>query len=211
MCLCVCLRLYQVRGLHVACHGGVQNRAVICAALTLPVPSSPSEASVYDQARFLYADNLDLVSYFNIKEDSLLVFTDRSYDGIDPLIPSMVSPLRNDMEEADIMMAVAAHSLPLLVPYSVQSQPFIASIPIKKHVLVFHDTSDRSTTLLQALEEIATEERGRLVFVTIPAVEHQLLQFFGLSTTDLPEAVLADMTDESNLQRYVRATPFKQT
>jgi len=161
-----------------------------------------SLASVYDQARFLYADNSDLISYFNIKRDSLLVFTDRSHDGIDPLIPSMVSPLTDGMEEADIMMAVAAHSLPLLVPYSVQTQPFINSIPIKKHVLVFHDSRERSLALLQLLDGVAAEERGKLVFVTIPVVEHQLLQYFGISAAELPELVIADMTDDANLRRY---------
>jgi len=161
-----------------------------------------SLASVYDQARFLYADNLDIISYFNIQRDSLLVFTDRSHDGIDPLIPTMLSPLSEDMEEAEIMMAVASHSVPLLVPYSIQTQPFINSIPIKKHVLVFHDNSGRSLSLLHKLEEIANEERGKLVFVTIPAVEHQLLQYFGISAAELPELIIADMSQESNMRRF---------
>lgn len=161
-----------------------------------------SLASVYDQARFLYSDNPDLLSYFNVKQDHMLIFTDRSHAGIDALIPSWELVLDASSTEADVMTAIAAGSLPLLVPYSVQSQPFIHTIPVKKHALVFVSESDASVDLLRTVENVASDHRGKIVFVTIPSTEHQLLQYFALDNNNLPELVIADMTDEADLRRF---------
>ena len=193
----------------------IDNHVAVALALFLPnTPDSGlgvygkacklyfSLASVYDQVRFLYADNRELLSYFKVKENSLFVFSDRSHDDIDPLTPVLVRPLTEDLNEADIMTDISAYSIPLLVPYSVQSQPFVHSIPVKKHVLVFHDSHERSSKTLQVLEGISASVRGRLVFVTIPSTEHQLMQYFGLDISSLPELVIADMTDEANMRRY---------
>jgi len=131
------------------------------------------------------------------------VFVDRSADGVEAMEPAAVMPLSEDLSEEDIITTLVSSSLPLVIPYTVQSQPFINTIPIKKHVLVFHDSSDRSDALFDVIESVASDMRGTLVFISIPHSEHQLLQFFGIdAATGLPEIVLADMADESSMRRY---------
>ena len=139
-------------------------------------------AAVYDQARFLYADNVALLQYFNIEADTLLVFTDRSIDGVDALIPVGEMPLKEDIGEAELVSHIVSHSLPLLIPYSKLTQPFINQIPIKKHVLLFIGKNERSKRIRETVMSVAIDSafRGKFVFITIPVEEFQLVQYFGL-------------------------------
>lgn len=162
-----------------------------------------SLASNYEQIQFLYADNLDLISYYGITEDSLLVFTESSASptGLIPLDQEMV--FTNNMAEHFLISSILSYSLPPLIPYSAQTQPFIHSLPMKKHVLIFHDYNERSRRVLEMLVTATAPYRDTFVFITISSVEHQLMQFFGIEIGGLPELVIADMTDPLRMHRYV--------
>lgn len=155
-----------------------------------------SAASTYDHAKFLIADNLDLVRHFHIDGPTLIVFT-----GSDGGLTGMV-PLNETMDEDNIIYSVLTYSIPLIIRYDQQTQPYLRSLLIKAHVLVFHDDLSLSVELLAAVDEVAPQFRGKLVFIQIASSEHQLMQVFGLQSKDLPELQLADMTDPLQMRRY---------
>lgn len=157
-----------------------------------------SAASTYDHAKFLIADNLDLVRHFNIDGPTMIVFTGSDGNGG---LTGMV-PLNETMDEDNIIYSVLTYSIPLIIRYDQQTQPYLRSLLIKAHVLVFHDDQPLSVELLAAVDAVAPQYRGKLVFIQIASSEHQLMQVFGLQPKDLPELQLADMTDPLQMRRY---------
>jgi thiol-disulfide isomerase/thioredoxin len=162
-----------------------------------------SLASNYEQIQFLYADNLDLISFYDIQEDSLIVFTDSSAHPATIISLKQEAVLDNKFAEKFLITRILAHSLPPLIPYSTHTQPFISALPIRNHVLVFHDFNERSRRVLEMLLPVTMPYRSELVFITISSEEHQLLQFFGIEPSGgLPELVVASMEDPLRMRRY---------
>ena len=161
-----------------------------------------SLASNYEQIQFLYADNLDLIGYYGITEDSLLIFTESSASPVSTISLNQEKVFANEMAEYFLVTSILSYSLPALIPYSTQTQPFINSLPMKKHVLIFHDYNERSKRVLEMLVPVTAPYRGTLAFITISSAEHQLMQYFGIEAGGVPELVIADMTDPLRMRRY---------
>lgn len=187
----------------------------LAVALALFIPTDPSSgvglhgnickmymslSSAYDQLVLLYADNLELIDHFDIQEDSLLIFTtDDTPTGIISLVDNPDKPIT----EEGLITSILSHTLPTYVPYSTQTQPFINSLPIKQHVLIFHDLNERSQRVLAMMEPIADMYKGELIFITVNNFEHHLFQFFGVESTSVPELIIVDMENEFNMKRFV--------
>jgi hypothetical protein len=45
--------------------------------------------------------------------------------------------------------------------------------------------------LFQSLSQIGNEFKGRNLFITIPATEYQLMNFFNVNENELPRAIIA--------------------
>jgi len=155
-----------------------------------------SAAASYDYCKFLIADNTDLVRYYNVSTDSMLVFTvgDGGQEGI--------VQLHEGMDADNVLYALLTYSIPPIIDYDARTQPYLRSLLIKAHVLLFFDDAKPSATFLSTVAAIAPQFRGRLVFIRIHSQQHQLMQTFGLQTKDLPEMVVADMRDPLNMRRY---------
>lgn len=187
----------------------------LAVALALFIPSDPSSgvglhgrickmfmslSSAYDQLVLLYADNLGLIDHFDIQEDSLLIFTtDDTPTGIISLVDNPEKPITEEV----LITSILSHTLPTYVPYSTQTQPFINSLPVKQHVLIFHDLNERSQRVLAMMEPIADMYKGELIFITVNNFEHHLFQFFGVESTSVPELIIVDMENEFNMKRFV--------
>lgn len=165
-----------------------------------------SLAGTYDQVQFLYADNLDLINFYGTEEDSLLVFTESASKpaGIISLVERETEgeSMPRAITEHYLVTQILALSLAPLIPYSTATQPYINSLPVKTHVLVFHDYNERSRRILDMLLPVTSSFRGELIFITVSSSEHQLLQFFGIESGAVPELVVADMRDPFRMQRY---------
>lgn len=158
-----------------------------------------SAASAYDNAQFLITDSADIARHYNMPPDSMAVFT-KSTSGLSGTIA-----LNETMDEDNIIYSLLTYSIPPIIDYDAQTQPFLRSLLIKAHVLLFIDSTDLSTPLITHINQIAPLFRGRLVFITIKPAEHQLLQIFGLASSkpgDLPAVIVADMRDPLSMRRY---------
>ena len=155
-----------------------------------------SAASSYDHAKFLLADNLELVRHFNVDGPTMIIFT-----GNDAGLTGMI-PLQESMDEDDVIYALLTYSIPLIIRYDQQTQPYLSSLLIKAHVLIFHDDLPLSVELLSTIDAVAPQFRGKLVFIQVGSDQHQLMQVFGLQTKNLPELQLADMSDPLHMRRF---------
>ena len=155
-------------------------------------------AQAYDYAKFLVADNLDIIKHFGVVQDTMIVFSggQATYTGL--------VPLNDTMDSDTILYSLLTFSLPPVITYDSATQPLLRTLPVRSHVLLFHDTSAASSSFLSIAEDLARSPpfRGKLIFIKVPAKEHQLLQAFGLQPKDLPEAVLADMSDTLTMRRH---------
>lgn len=87
----------------------------------------------------------------------------------------------------------------------------IDSLPIKEHVLLFvRDSVDDLATraLMHEVARVSEKFHGRLLFVTIDESQFSVLQFFNLKPSDLPQAILVDMRNESSLVKYIMTNDF---
>lgn len=59
------------------------------------------------------------------------------------------------------------------------------------HVLIFHDAvaTAEDKRVLEMVQEVAVEFKGRLVFIEVSADEYQIHQYFYMKSTDLPQVV----------------------
>ena len=189
--------------------GGVGGMTALALGLFPPAPKESgrgafgkaaqmflSAAASYDYCKFLVADNLDLVRHYNVTSDTLVVFTlgDGGQEGI--------VPLHEGMDADNIIYALLTYSIPPIIDYDARTQPYLRSLLIKAHVLLFFDDAKPSSTFLATVADIASQFRGRLVFIRIHSQQHQLMQTFGLQPKDLPEMVVADMRDPLSMRRF---------
>jgi protein disulfide-isomerase A1 len=126
-----------------------------------------------------------------LSADSVVVY--RSFEGEDPEVAC---------DLADIKKCVSGNLLPLVVPFSQETAPKIFGGAIKQHVLVFLDKDhDHAAGVLSAARATATAKKGDYLFVTVDKSEDRILEFFGLSSDDLPTARIVDMLD-SGMKKF---------
>ncbi len=152
----------------------------------------------YDQAIFLISDNEQIISHYNIKQDTMLVYLDQSggVGGSLALTPSL------DAEY--LISSIINYVIPVKIVYSNIMQPYIQSIPVKTHALVFYDERNVQSysNIVKVIDKISPLYRGRLIFIMIPATEHYLLHFFDVTLANLPRVIIVDMKDAHNMRKY---------
>mmetsp|Transcript_5886 Transcript_5886/g.11652 ORF Transcript_5886/g.11652 Transcript_5886/m.11652 type:complete len:467 (-) Transcript_5886:35-1435(-) len=93
---------------------------------------------------------------------------------------------------------VAGESLPLVVPFNQQTAQKIFGGDIQQQLLAFfdEDDADLKASIEAALKEVAKEQKGTMLFVTIAATDERVLEFFGLDAAkDLPTTRIVKLGD----------------
>merc|ERR1712128_367952 len=98
--------------------------------------------------------------------------------------------LSEGITEESVGVFISSESLPLVVDFNHDTAQKIFSGEIKSHLLVFSSAkADSHADTLAMLKEIATENKGKMLFVTINTDEEdhkRILEFFGILDTELP-------------------------
>lgn len=114
--------------------------------------------------------------------------------------------VREGVSEAEVAQFVLANSAPLIQEFSQETSKKIFSSQIQKHVLFFTDkSSSHHAEVVNSFKEVAGQFKGRALFVNVPVTEQRILEFFELKASDVPAAVLADLSSESGIKKY----PYK--
>jgi len=92
---------------------------------------------------------------------------------------------------------VAGNSVPLVQTFSQEAAKAIFASPIKTHILFFTDkTKEHHAPTMETVTEIAKDNKGKTLFINVPATEKRVLDYFGFSEDNLPQLVLAEMGDD---------------
>jgi len=98
--------------------------------------------------------------------------------------------LSEGITEEAVSAFIGSESLPLVVDFNHETAQKIFSGEIKSHLLVFSSAkADSHADTLSMLKEIATENKGKMLFVTINTDEEdhkRILEFFAITDSELP-------------------------
>ncbi|KAJ1426710.1 hypothetical protein B484DRAFT_450583, partial [Ochromonadaceae sp. CCMP2298] len=107
----------------------------------------------FELALFLTTSDPEVLSYLEMKEESVVVFQEFPDDirRTFPLNPS-TTPL-------DFMSYLLAESLPTTVAYSAETGSILSSLPCKSHVLMFTHTTSNRDSFVELVETVAASQR----------------------------------------------------
>merc|ERR1712106_262213 len=98
--------------------------------------------------------------------------------------------LSEGITEESVGVFISSESLPLVVDFNHETAQKIFSGEIKSHLLVFSSAkADSHADTLAMLKEIATENKGKMLFVTINTDEEdhkRILEFLAIKDEELP-------------------------
>lgn len=105
----------------------------------------------------------------------------------------------------DLYAFVKANSLPLIMTFSQEKASEIFGGDIDVHLLTFTDESkDYHKDLVAGLTPAATQNKGELLHILIPASEDRILDYFGFKEADLPAIMLVNMA--SGMKKFAFGT-----
>jgi protein disulfide-isomerase A1 len=99
---------------------------------------------------------------------------------------------------------VESMSVPKLMEFSPDRTKQIFRGPVKKHLLTFVDAKQSYLTHIQdTLTKLAEKHRGKLLHIWVPSTEDRILSYFGVDKKELPRTVIADLSVEGNMKKYI--------
>jgi len=101
---------------------------------------------------------------------------------------------------------IAGNSVPLIQEFSQESSKKIFASPIQKHVLFFTNKgSDHHSTVKNTFMGVAKDYKGKFLFVNVPLEGNErVLEYFGFQAADLPKMVVADMSGEGGMKKFIQ-------
>jgi len=138
-------------------------------------------ASNMDGFTFAISSSPDVAKEYKVEGDAVLLL--KSFDDGRAVLSEGIT------EEA-VSKFVSSESLPLVVEFNQETAQKIFSGEIKSHLLAFLSKKAEShADDVAMIKSIATENKGKMLFVTINTDEEdhkRILEFFGITETELP-------------------------
>jgi protein disulfide-isomerase A1 len=110
-----------------------------------------------------------------------------------------------EMQPNPIAEFAKSNAMPLVVPFNEANAPKIFGGTIKVHLIVFLDP-DKETELMAKLAAPAAKFKGQVMVITVSPAEEQIIEYFGITTADMPAVRLVDMRDIA-MKKYVYDQP----
>merc|ERR1712121_275919 len=139
------------------------------------------DAGMMDDFEFGITGDDAVVAEYGVEGETVLLLKDFD-DG--------KAVLSEGITEASVAAFVSSESLPLVIDFNHETAQKIFSGEIKSHLLVFSSAkADSHADTLAMLREIATANKGKMLFVTINTDEEdhkRILEFFAIKDDELP-------------------------
>merc|ERR1712128_41518 len=140
-----------------------------------------SVAGSMDDFQFAITAAADVRAEYKVEGDAVVLIKDFDDGRAD---------LTEGLTEEALTAFISSESLPLVVDFNHDTAQKIFSGEIKSHLLMFMSVAaEGHADKLAMLKEIATENKGKMLFVTINTDEEdhkRILEFFGILDTELP-------------------------
>lgn len=99
---------------------------------------------------------------------------------------------------------VDAHSMPSVVAFSPESASKIFRGTVKTHFLVFADDKDAGYDAIVAdFRAVAKANAGKALFVTVDPTQDRVVSYFGVTTADMPTAVIVTMPENEPMKKFI--------
>lgn len=106
---------------------------------------------------------------------------------------------------------IAGNRLPLINEFSPENSKAIFGSTIKKHALFFTNAAgDYHENVMNQFREVGKQFRGQVLMVRVPSSESKVMEYFGFKSTDLPAFVLADMSGDGQMKKFIYTGEFEQ-
>jgi protein disulfide-isomerase A1 len=138
----------------------------------------------------------EVLDNYAISDDTVVVF--KTYD--EPRTDLAVGP----GTDADALLKeINAATMYLIETFSNDRARAIFSGPVQIHGLIFDNIESSShSNLADQMKPVATEFKGKILFVWVPTTEARVFEYFGLKTTDVPKFIISDMSVEGKNLKY---------
>jgi len=131
--------------------------------------------------------------------DSIVMKVSGRGDESFPLEPTPVAKAINDW--------ISVYSLPLVVPFSQDTQSAIFGSPVKTQLLAFV-VPDKHTEILSRLEAAAGIRRGKITFVSMDVSQDDnkgVLDYFGVTADEAPTIYMVTLKEQMLKYKYTGA------
>jgi len=154
-------------------------------------------ADSLDDYVFGITDSQDVKTKYNVPANTIVVF--KTYDE-----PETQIPITTESTTDELSKQISASTLYLIETFSNDRAKAIFSGPLQIHALIFADKEAASFKALEAeLSVVATELKGKLLFVWVPLSESRVYDYFGIQTTDVPRFIISDMSVSGQNKKYL--------
>jgi len=157
-------------------------------------------AASFEYALFFVSEEMSLLEYFNfpdLGEDKVMVFQEFNEDMY------KVLAVNASTSSLDIIEFLLVESLPVSIPFNTDTQSILSYLPIKSHALIFCEQVDCENDQLALLvDRLSFGYKGKLVFVEVGPEHYQLLSFFQVKPTALPQLIIANMTVPRGMAKF---------
>lgn len=154
-----------------------------------------------DSSVYAITSSEELKASFGVSEDTVMVVK-AGEDRADLKVGSF--------DRAAVEGFIAGNRLPLINEFSPENSKVIFGSSIKKHALFF--TKSDATyhdKVVGHFRELGNTYRGQVLMVRVPSTEAKVMEYFGFKATDLPAFVLADMSGDGQMKKFVYDGEFE--
>jgi len=145
---------------------------------------------------FALSTDASIRSKLALTEDTIVVI--KNFDDLRADLP-----VGSSFDEDAVSEFVGGNSTPLVQEFSQESSKKIFSSPIQKHVLFFtNKDADHHAPTKAVYSSAAAKFKGKTLFVNVPSSETKVMEFFGITESQVPTMVLADLGAESGIKKF---------
>lgn len=155
-----------------------------------------SQAASDESQIYAITSDAEVLKKLGVTADTVVVIKDFDEKRSDLVVSG-------DYSESSVSDFIAGATVPLIQEFSAESSKKIFSSPITRHLLFFTNKENaHHNEVVEEVRKVATDFRGKLLFVNIPSTENRVLEYFGITESDLPKVIVADMAAESGMKKY---------
>jgi protein disulfide-isomerase A1 len=163
-------------------------------------------ASEVDDVVFAIGSSSDIGSHLEVEGDHVVVLKD-----FDEKRNEMSLSGDQDIVQSDITSFVKGASLPNILRFSPESSSKIFGAGIDTHFLFFTNEDDaHHEGVYSAIETVAPQHQGNLLFVYVPGSEAKVAEYFGFKSADFPKAVILNMS-KGGMKKFVFSGDLSQS
>ncbi|ROL45480.1 Protein disulfide-isomerase A2 [Anabarilius grahami] len=127
----------------------------------------------------------ELFKKYDVKSDSLVLFKK-----FDEKRADMPLSKEDKLDKGDLISFIHSNSMKLVIPFNEENAEQIFSSRVRKHLLLFINTTVESqNALLEDYRDVANEFKEKVIFITLDVtldkVDH-VLKYFSISKDDTP-------------------------